>query len=913
MKSNSGNHTLDQSSSGGRDDTLHIHDPLIGTYLDDHLEIISRVGLGGMSIVYKARDVLLNRMVAVKVLLPHVAFDPKGIRRFRQEALAVSKLDHPNIIRVYEFGLPADGQPYLVMDLIEGQSLEDFINRNGPIEPRRAITLITQVCLGLEVAHKHGVIHRDLKPGNIMLLKDESRRQVVKIVDFGLAKMIQDETDSSQGLTRTGDIFGSPLYMSPEQCLCESLDARSDIYSLACVMYEILTGMPPLKGKTVLDTIQMQIGTLPDPISRFHGSGLAQRLDPVLMKAMAKIPALRYQSIEDFRHALEDVKDSEKDEGLIGKLKYFLQVEQSKSQSGRRRWLVPIISGICTIAIVAVCIIMALNAVRAPNAVSTGSLQVEADWRSTNERVRLCFMDGRYDEAQSLIDKELKLAEALPQKRFEATSLANLIDLYYCLQKPVGSDTLARYEALNAPMFDTWEIQHGLLTAQNAADARTTIKAAIERTLAVRDANQSFQGEQLMPLALRVGARFLDPNDELLAKCHMAFAEIWALKEWNGNGEKDERKKAIAILETKRPTEELASTQSKLANWYSRSGDQKVTREWGTKALATYKQLEAPDLAEMARCEYVLAQGYANEDKDAADQYEKLMKEAMHTATSVSAKGIDDWRLLADLEVKTANYESNDPNKDKPNAMSAAQLKQNQINSREKVIKYLRNAVVAGSGDVHEFAPEIMRCYERIDDELKALKVPKLAIPYLTHLLATQVRVRCVVRDQVSAMRKLSERYADAKDYAKSAYFMNQCINAGGTDWDSSLVTSLIKLNNLKDALTCAKYDEARKRKKLALVLAKKQWDDSGDEYMSDGDGNVLPGGYEKLQLAHTLLIQADVQKKLGHVNEVPRLVTEAKQIQSEFTEKQLGDKNKYATLDLLQDSTKLEKMLSQK
>jgi serine/threonine protein kinase len=300
---------------------LRQNDPLVGTTLGDHLQIISCLGAGGMSVVYKAKDLLLNRTVAVKILHSHSALNPKNVLRFRQEAMAASKIDHPNVIRIYEFNVPEDGQPYLVMDYIEGQSLAELIASNGPIEVQRAISLMGIICDGLQCAHEAGVIHRDLKPGNIMLLKDSSGKQTLKIVDFGIAKLLT-ENDQGHALTQTGEVFGSPLYMSPEQCWGKQLDGRSDIYALGCVMYEMCTGQAPIKGGSMLETIQMQTTEIPQPVITINpGIKYGENLDRVLLKALDKDPNQRYQTPLEFKQGLQGIRledSSSTRQGSIG-------------------------------------------------------------------------------------------------------------------------------------------------------------------------------------------------------------------------------------------------------------------------------------------------------------------------------------------------------------------------------------------------------------------------------------------------------------------------------------------------------------------------------------------------------------------------------------------------------------------
>lgn len=279
-------------------------DALVGATLGGHLKIISCVGSGGMSVVYKAEDLLLKRTVAVKILHSHSALNPQNVLRFRQEAMAASKIDHANVIRIFEFSVPEKGQPYLVMDFIAGQSLADFIASNGPIEMRRAVSLMGIICDGLQCAHDAGVVHRDLKPANIMLLKDASGKQTLKLVDFGIAKVLTEDS-SGHALTQTGEVFGSPLYMSPEQCYGKTLDRRSDLYSLGCVMYEMCTGQPPIKGGSLLETIQLQTTDMPaSASSKYSGIKYGAEFDLFIQRAMAKSPDERFQSASEFKQAL---------------------------------------------------------------------------------------------------------------------------------------------------------------------------------------------------------------------------------------------------------------------------------------------------------------------------------------------------------------------------------------------------------------------------------------------------------------------------------------------------------------------------------------------------------------------------------------------------------------------------------
>ncbi len=299
-----------QFAESAADDRI---DSLIGQVIGGHYQLISLVGRGGMSAVFKARHQLLEKIVALKVLIPHFRLDRQMLLRFQQEAISVSRLDHKNIIKIYEFAVPDDQEPYLVMDFVRGASLSDEIEQ-GRLPAARAINIFDQICDALSHAHKMGVIHRDLKPSNIMLVREQDGSEVVKIVDFGIAKILApEETDAK--LTRTGEIFGSPLYMSPEQCLGKTLDARSDIYSLGCVIFETLTGEPPFAGLNVLDTVHQHIYE-PPPLIEQTGVTLERSaaVNAIILKCLAKSPADRYQTMgqvkADFRKLQTTQKES---------------------------------------------------------------------------------------------------------------------------------------------------------------------------------------------------------------------------------------------------------------------------------------------------------------------------------------------------------------------------------------------------------------------------------------------------------------------------------------------------------------------------------------------------------------------------------------------------------------------------
>ncbi|WP_328349574.1 Stk1 family PASTA domain-containing Ser/Thr kinase [Mycobacterium sp. NBC_00419] len=275
-------------------------------HLSDRYELGEILGFGGMSEVHLARDTRLHRDVAVKVLRADLARDPSFYLRFRREAQNAAALNHPAIVAVYDTGEAetATGPlPYIVMEYVDGVTLRDIVHTDGPMPPRRAIEVIADACQALNFSHQHGIIHRDVKPANIMI----SKTGAVKVMDFGIARALADAGNS---VTQTAAVIGTAQYLSPEQARGESVDARSDVYSLGCVLYEVLTGEPPFVGDSPVAVAYQHVREDPVPPSQKH-SGISAELDAVVLKALAKNPENRYQTTAEMRTDLVRVHNGE--------------------------------------------------------------------------------------------------------------------------------------------------------------------------------------------------------------------------------------------------------------------------------------------------------------------------------------------------------------------------------------------------------------------------------------------------------------------------------------------------------------------------------------------------------------------------------------------------------------------------
>ncbi|MCA8920158.1 MAG: protein kinase [Planctomycetes bacterium] len=284
---------------------LDSDDPLVGEELDGRYRLLEPLGQGGMAAVYKAWHLMLERLVAVKLIRRDVSTNPRFRERFFREAEISTSIVHPNVVQVRDFGETEGGTFYMVMDFCVGDTLAQILRDQGPLEPRHAAEVAVQVLGALGEAHRQDVVHRDIKPENVILQPDD----MVKVLDFGLAKVLR--TDEDEGLTRIGAVLGTPKYMSPEQAAGQPCDARCDLYSVGVVLYELLSGKLPFDASSSDDMIQAHISRAPEPLSEvLHGMAPPSELEAIVDRALAKKPADRWQSADEFAQALQEFLDS---------------------------------------------------------------------------------------------------------------------------------------------------------------------------------------------------------------------------------------------------------------------------------------------------------------------------------------------------------------------------------------------------------------------------------------------------------------------------------------------------------------------------------------------------------------------------------------------------------------------------
>ena len=294
---------LDSTPPSGADD------PIVNRVLSGLYRVVERIGEGGMGAVYRAEHLNLKKEFAIKVLVPDAASREAALERLRQEAVAASSIDHPNIVRVVNLDETEDGLLYIVMELLSGKSLADRIEENV-LDAAEAIEIALQVCSALQATHARGIVHRDLKPDNIFLTTVHGAT-VVKILDFGISKVKRDDAENVR-MTKTGQLVGTPLYMSPEQAKGESdMDHRVDVYALGVLLYEMLAGEPPFTGSNYFQILWKHGNEMPPrPSSHDHARAIPHVLEEAILKALAKEPEARFGSMEAFAEELRNAQQS---------------------------------------------------------------------------------------------------------------------------------------------------------------------------------------------------------------------------------------------------------------------------------------------------------------------------------------------------------------------------------------------------------------------------------------------------------------------------------------------------------------------------------------------------------------------------------------------------------------------------
>ncbi|MFL5608793.1 MAG: serine/threonine-protein kinase [Gemmatimonadaceae bacterium] len=288
-------------------------DSLVGRVLAERYHILKRIGEGGMGRVYLGEHVKMNRQCAIKVMSPALVNDHESAARFAREASSAARIIHPNVAAVFDYG-ESDGLVYLVMEYVDGEPLSRVMAREAPLSLDRSVDLARQIADGLGSAHELGIVHRDLKPDNILITRNKNGREVAKVVDFGIAKVVKE--NASDALTRTGLVIGTPEFMSPEQLLGDPIDARSDLYALGCIVHLMLTASPPFSASTREQMIKRRL-TEDAPHIQQLDAGLPDSLDRIVVRLLARNPVERYASAGEVRDALSGTHARRPDVGHV--------------------------------------------------------------------------------------------------------------------------------------------------------------------------------------------------------------------------------------------------------------------------------------------------------------------------------------------------------------------------------------------------------------------------------------------------------------------------------------------------------------------------------------------------------------------------------------------------------------------
>lgn len=305
-----------------------VPDPIVGTVIDGRYRVLHKLGEGGMGEVYAAEHVHIRKKVAIKLLREEILANEEAVARFKQEAYSASSIQHENIISIEDFGTVEDGRIYMCMEFLEGDALDALLSQGG-MSAHELLEVLIQTCHGLAAAHRANIVHRDMKPENIFITHAEGKA-VPKLLDFGIAKVSGNEGQNN--LTRTGTIFGTPYYMSPEQALGQAVDQRVDIYSMGVIMYEAFAGSVPFEGDSFMGILTQHITTQPEAMSAravAHNKVLPQGIEQIVVRCMAKDPAHRFQTMEELTAALIDVYRQNEGPGMSG----YMQVQNARGTS----------------------------------------------------------------------------------------------------------------------------------------------------------------------------------------------------------------------------------------------------------------------------------------------------------------------------------------------------------------------------------------------------------------------------------------------------------------------------------------------------------------------------------------------------------------------------------------------------
>lgn len=482
-------------------------DTLVGTTVVGRYEILQCLSKQPSSSLYKARHLLMDRPVTIRLL---TATDIQSLKRFQVEAKVASSLNHPNIITVLDFGV-SNGRPYLTTDYLEGKTLSELLKAHGKLPPARTLDIFSQICEAVSYAHKQDLLIRSLKPSQIFVFDTPDRQDFVKVVEFGISERLIEDGEEVKNLANKAVVSGDPHYLSPESCLSVKLDAKSDVFTIGCVMYETLVGKPPSEGKTAHEIMHRQLTKVPQAVREAAGSAeISEGVERVVMRAIEKDPDQRYPSMEAFLADIEVYKHGANQLRMSKEKKSGFKKDPALAKKRAMRVL-----GLSISLFLGVALGIAIEPLKELLLPHEKKVPVVVSWQELNRQGEEAFHRGDYDEAESLFGQALARSGGFePDDPRIAETLNNLGNLYFNLdlyneaensvrralairEKTAGPDALVVADSLN-------DLGMIYLTKGKIADA----KPLVERALTIRQ-------------------KKLKPDDEDIASSLQTMASIY--------------------------------------------------------------------------------------------------------------------------------------------------------------------------------------------------------------------------------------------------------------------------------------------------------------------------------------------------------------------------------------------------
>jgi serine/threonine protein kinase len=645
-----------------------------GELIDGKYQVIRMLGRGGMGIVYEALHVALDKRVAIKFFDSMKATHPKAFLRFHVEARAASRLNHPSLVAVTDYGVSESNHTYLVMDLVDGESLAEYLEKHGQLDYDLAIHIMERLCDALGYAHKQGIVHRDLKPGNIMVSKTDDSLNVY-IIDFGVAKMLIEDENFSSALTETGEIFGSPFYMSPEQCAGKKVGPQSDIYSLGCVMYACLAGRPPFMAENVLMTISMHLQDQPIKISSYR-SDVPLLLEAIIAKALNKGLSERYQNAEQIIADLKILQSQQAGRTLsiASRLRSLLLnfgamvgsvngLKSGSSTTRNARFSKFSLILLCSIFMAMACALIWTqspthqpsssnseappSSEHSPNAIDE---KPEVTWSKCDLLAQKAVDMGEYDKAQALYERSCNLAKAIGAQ-YELASVEGMSDLSVLMGKG-GKDFEKDIDKLAHASIDSEALIKALSTASSKNVASTLIDQSNSVATFLNHSGRFAETQKVLKTAVAVGEKYLPADDPIKARCLLSLADSYRIQllDQGTSPELAYRMKAFAIAK-KHPHDEIFEACAySIGRYYNVHEQSKLALPFLKQALdSATKNFGVPSMP-VSKCCFQLAVCYRGLNQQALSN--ASAQQAFSNLQNLQPEKLsaDSFHLLADLE-----------------------------------------------------------------------------------------------------------------------------------------------------------------------------------------------------------------------------------------------------------------------